>query len=732
MSMRTKQSSDVIEIENQYYVRAQSSIADNQTNVLMERDLFAVFDRNGDFRNVSATQQGLFYREMRHLSRLVLRLSDGALLLLSSSVRRDNVVFTADLTNSELQLPGENGLKRGALHFARSSLLRDNICSQRIHIQNYGREAAAFELTFEYQSDFADIFEVRGFKRDRCGKLLPPILGRNGVTLLYEGLDGIRRETRIRSSIVPSDVSPESMQIAVRLAPGEKTELSIDIQCRAEADSAEAASVEAAFCQSMPDGKGTTRRAELYGAGVSTSNEQFNNWIDRSKADLRMLVTETPQGLYPYAGVPWFSTIFGRDGIVTGLEYLWICPEVAKGVLSCLSFTQASETDPDRDAEPGKILHELRQSEMAHTAEVPFGRYYGSVDSTPLFVLLAAAYYKRTGDREFIESIRENIEKALNWIENYGDLDGDGFLEYGHSSRYGLLQQGWKDSQDSVFHSDGAAAEGPIALCEVQGYVYAAKTEIADVFECLGEEEKAATLRNDALRLKNSFHGAFWSEKISSYAIALDGKKRKCEVRSSNAGQLLFSGIGSPEHCQRMATMLESEIFFSGWGVRTIAEDEPCYNPMSYHNGSVWPHDNALIAFGLRSEKRKTLAGKILTGLFDASVFLDLHRMPELFCGFPRRTGNAPTLYPVACAPQAWAAGAVFLLLQACLGIEIDAPGAAIRLIHPMLPDCIPDVKISGITVGASEVSLTITGNRDTVSTSVLDRRGDIDVITVK
>jgi glycogen debranching enzyme len=320
----------------------------------------------------------------------------------------------------------------------------------------------------------------------------------------------------------------------------------------------------------------------------------------------------------------------------------------------------------------------------------------------------------------------------LDWIDEYGDCDRDGFVEYGHSSRHGLLQQGWKDSQDSVFHSDGTLAEGPIALCEVQGYVYAAKREIADVFERLGKQQKAAVLRKEAALLKERFHKAFWCEKISSYAIALDGKKRPCEVRSSNAGQVLFTELGSADHCRLLVSELQSDLFYSGWGVRTIAAGEARYNPMSYHNGSVWPHDNALIAYGLRNEKEKGLVEKIFTGLFEASTFLELHRMPELFCGFPKRTGDGPTLYPIACAPQAWAAGAVFLILQSCLGLQIDAVTPAIRLTHSMLPESVPYVRITGLRVGSAEVSLEITRRNKTVSTAILNRRGEIDIVAIK
>jgi glycogen debranching enzyme len=720
-----KPSCDLVEIENQYYLRAESSLADIQTKVLMAGDLFAVFDRQGDFRTLSSTEQGLFYKEMRHLSRFVLRLKDQALLLLSSSVRLDNAVFTADLTNPELRLGDQRELRRGTLHFSRSSFLWENSCSQQIQVQNYDREMVVLELILGLESDFADIFEVRGFKRESRGNLLNPRVEPSALTLLYEGLDGLRRETRVESSILPAAVSSNQMRIPIKLSPGEQIELAIDIHCRAGEEAGSKLEI------NIPDLL-AKRGREISEVEIYTSNEQFNDWINRSMADLKMLVTSTPDGLYPYAGVPWYSTIFGRDGIITALEFLWMCPEIAKGVLSCLSSTQALEISRDRDSEPGKILHEMRQSEMARSGEVPFGRYYGSVDSTPLFVLLAAEYYRRTGDLEFVNRISSNVERALHWIDQYGDCDGDGFIEYGHSSPYGLLQQGWKDSQDSVFHSDGRFAEGPIALCEVQGYVYAAKRGIADVFERLGKQEMAATLRREAAVLKDRFHEAFWCDGISSYAIALDGEKQRCEVRSSNAGQVLFTGLGSEDHRRTVVSELESEIFYSGWGVRTIAAGEARYNPMSYHNGSIWPHDNALIAWGLSGEEDKTLPEKILTGLFDASIFFDLHRMPELFCGFPKRTGEAPTLYPVACAPQAWAAGSVFLIFQSCLGMQIDAPNAVIRFVHPMLPESVPYVRITGIRVGSAEVGLEITRNEKTVSTSILDRHGGVDVVTIK
>ena len=657
---------------------------------------------------------------------MVLHLKEGALQLLSSSIQLDNAVLAVDLTNAEMPVPGLKHLPRGTLHFCRSNFLWGNSCYQRLEVSNYALEPIAVDLILEFEADFADIFEVRGVPRKRRGQLLEPRVGESSVDLGYLGLDGLWRETRVELSRPPSTITAQQMEVPIRLAPGEQTNLTIHLQCKTGDETVGFATGQEAADQLA------VRGSDIAKVEIETSNQQFNDWVHRSLADLRMLVATTSEGMYPYAGVPWYSTVFGRDGLITGLEYLWACPEVAKGVLSHLAATQATEVDQSQDAEPGKILHEARQSEMARVGEVPFGRYYGSVDSTPLFVLLAAVYFKRTEDRELIVRIWPNIEKALHWIDRYGDRDGDGFVEYGRLTPQGLLQQGWKDSQESVFHADRSIAKGPIALCEVQGYVYAAKREIADVSRALGGFERAQELRQEAELLKKRFHDAFWCEEISTYAMALDGNKQRCQIRSSNAGHILFSGIVSENHADRIIAELGSENYFSGWGIRTIAAGEARYNPMSYHNGSVWPHDNALIAYGLSRVKNKALAVEILTGLFEASIFLESHRLPELFCGFAKRNGMAPTLYPVACAPQAWAAGAVFLILQACLGMEILAVDRVLQFVHPMLPESISNVRIRGLQVGSAVVDLELTRDHETVGISQSRRIGEVQIITVK
>lgn len=719
---------DVISVGPHFYIRAESSLADDRTRVLLDGDMFAVLDRMGDIQPLGLGQQGIFYRDTRHLSRLQMEICGHRPLLLSSTVRADNLLLGVDLTNPDLTLQGGQCLPRGTLHIYRRKFLRDGICFDQITLHNYAQTAVVIELTFQAQADFADIFEVRGIKRAQRGSLHPPETSPSGIAFVYEGLDGIERRTQITCALPQCRIDRNSITVPIGLEAHSETTFSIDVVCEQDTTKREVIS----SAQALETLKEWEHLSPLASIDIYTSNERLNEWIYRSLSDLKTMTATTEFGTYPYAGIPWFSTIFGRDGIITALELLWLAPDLARGVLSCLAATQAKEIDAERDAQPGKILHELRNGEMAKTREVPFGRYYGSVDATPLFVLLAAEYYARTADREFLRAIWPNIEAALEWIDHYGDVDGDGFVEYDRQADTGLVQQGWKDSEDSVFHADGVLARGPIALCEVQGYIYAAKTGIAQVAEDFGMQKRAEALRAQAEALRSNFSRAFWSEEISMFAMALDGEKKPCQVRSSNAGQCLFTGIASLMQARSITDFLLAPEMYSGWGIRTISSREKRYNPMSYHNGSVWPHDNALIAFGAIRESDKKLALVILSRMLDLSSFVQLHRLPELICGFNRRAGKGPTNYPVACSPQAWAAGSALLILQACLGVSISARDGKICLYHPALPDSIRRVQIRNLKVGGASLDLDFERHAHTVGVDIPHRIGQIAVLTLR
>ncbi len=730
MSLSTnKPIGDVIQVEKQFYIRASSSLADDRTRVLLSGDTFAVFDRGGDIHPLGIGQQGIFHKETRHLSRLELRINGIRPLLLSSTIREDNVLFAVDLTNPDLRTEDGDPLPRGTLHIFRAKVLADSVCYDRITVHNYGDKPRDITLSFEFEADFADIFEVRGEKRLRHGQHFPDEASRTGVVMAYEGLDHIRRSTRMECSAETCTTREGEISVPIHLDAQSESSFTLLAECRhgEEDRSRPQHYFEALQHMSQRRGSGPLAHVE-----IQTSSERFNNWVRRSQSDLAMMVTQTPYGPYPYAGVPWFSTVFGRDGIITALELLWLEPSIAKGVLSYLAATQATTEDPERDAEPGKILHEMRKGEMAELHEVPFGRYYGAVDATPLFLMLAAAYYERTGDLEFLRSIWPNIVAALEWVDTYGDKDGDGFVEYQRQTGNGLAQQGWKDSNDSVFYSDGRLAAGPIALCEVQSYVYAARRGIASVAKDLGHTAVAEQLNTGASELKAKFETMFWSDELSMFALALDGDKRQCRVRTSNAGHCLFSGIASEAHHRAVSEALLSPAFFSGWGIRTLVTNEKRYNPMSYHNGSVWPHDNALIALGSLRRQGKDLSLRVLSALLDLSLEVQQRRLPELICGFARRPGKGPTLYPVACSPQAWAAGSVFLVLQACLGLEIRALESRIYLHHSALPQELKQVHIRNIRVGNASVDLAFERYAETVGFDILRREGDVEIVALR
>lgn len=708
-----------------YYIPVTAAPTTLRPQVLKQADCLAVLDDFGDIQAGGSGPEGLFFEDTRYLSRLVLAVARMRPLLLSSAVSEDNAMLATDLTNPDLVVGRRLQIARDTVHILRRTVLAADAMFVKFDLVNFGPTPMRLDVTLRFEADFADMFEVRGCLRERRGEFLPDERRPDGLAYSYRGLDGVLRRTRLAFSPAPAWTEAGEVGWTLELVRGAPRVITLAVHCERAGWKSRAASFEnclAAVAGQVADRK--ARATDLY-----TSNETFNDWLSRSRADLDMLVSETPQGLYAYAGIPWFSTTFGRDGIITALQCLWLDPALAAGTLRFLAAHQASVFDAKADAEPGKILHEIRKGEMAALGEVPFAQYYGSVDATPLFVLLAAAYCERTGDLDLLRALWPHIEAALLWMKDYGDPDGDGFLEYDRRSLNGLINQGWKDSADAVFHADGSLAEAPIALAEVQAYAYAAYRGAAGVAAALGLANRAGEWRMAAERLRERFETAFWIEEIGTYALALDGAKRPCRVRTSNAGHVLLGGLATPERALRAAETLMTPSFFSDWGIRTVAASEARYNPISYHNGSVWPHDNALIAMGFARYGLKQPALRLLTGLFDAVLFTNLRRLPELFCGFARRPGIGPTSYPVACIPQAWSAASVFAMLGAALGISFDPQARQIRFLQPALPSWLDELRLTNLRLGAASVDLLLQRSDVGVAIRVLRRQGELEIV---
>lgn len=712
--------------EASFYIPATSS-SSRPRRTLKHGDCFAVLDSYADIGALKGGPDGVFFCDTRHLSHLEMLLNGEQPLLLGSTVRDDNSILSVDLTNPDIYAGQDLVLPKDILHVVRTVFLLRDTAYQRVRIQNEGDRASEVQLTLTFGSDFADLFEVRGLQRARRGTVSAQISDAQSVTLNYRGLDGNGRRTMLRFEPPPASLSTDAASYTFALGPRQSRSIYVTVKCDRSSDEPRwlpfRKGLRTAFREHRTASRGRTT--------ITTSNSIFNELVCRSMADLAILTTETPEGPYPYAGIPWYSTTFGRDGIITALQMLWCDARVAKGVLQRLAAHQARDFDSRADAEPGKILHEMRGGEMAALGEVPFKLYYGSVDATPLFVLLAGVYAEHTGDTETLRELWPNIEAALGWIDGPGDPDQDGFVEYHRADERGLVNQGWKDSQDAIFHADGSIAVGPIALCEVQGYVYAAKRLAARCAHRLGKSALGDALDEQAERLAIQFESVFWCNDLGTYALALDGRKRQCCVRTSNAGQVLFSGIASPERAQSVMRSLMHPSFFSGWGIRTVSREERRFNPMSYHNGSVWPHDNALVATGFARYGHKDAVNRVFKGMFDAASYMDMRRLPELYCGFPRGRQRGPTLYPVACSPQAWAAGASLMLLQAALGLEFDQERGEILFRKPRLPVFLDEVTLRNLRLGQSTVDLMLRRHGTDMSIQILRNEGQIRIAAV-
>ncbi|WP_119271693.1 amylo-alpha-1,6-glucosidase [Taklimakanibacter deserti] len=690
--------------EEQFQISAFFSLQERRPRILKQDEAFAVLDPKGDFLSGYGSSDGLYYQDTRYLSHYELLISGVRPILLSSSLTDDNTMVFSDLANPDVFAGQQLVLRHDSMHIHRSKFLNAGRCHERLIIRNYTDASVTLSLEFRFRSDFADIFEVRGLERARRGAIFDPKLDKEAVRLQYEGLDRRTLATDIVFDPSPQRLDGTRAIYNIACASQEHRIIFVTISCTGPPGRAPRED----YLRSLVALRREKRARKPDAAEVHSSNDIFNEALRRAQADIGMLTSRTSRGPYVYAGIPWFSTVFGRDALITSLLTLWSDPSLARGVLSFLAAHQATEENAFNDAEPGKILHETRNGEMAVLGEVPFRHYYGSIDSTLLFVMLAGAYCDRTGDDGFAREIWPIVERAMRWATTYGDLDGDGFIEYRRKAESGLFNQGWKDSHDSIFHRDGRLAEPPIALCEVQAYYYAALLAAANLADRLAELETGTALRAQADELRRHFNEAFWCDELGTFAMALDGEKACCAVRSSNAGHALFAGIAEPDLAAKTVKTLMSERSMSGWGIRTVATDEARYNPMSYHNGSVWPHDNALIALGFARYGYKSSILRIFEGLFSAATYLDLRRLPELFCGFPRRPGRGPTFYPVACSPQAWAAASLLSLLQSSLGLECDPQTGEIRLERPELPKFLDEITLRRVHAGEAKLDFTL------------------------
>ncbi len=687
---------------------------------LRDGDAFLLADALGD---IQGSDDGLFNNDTRVLSRFEMEVASRLPSLLGTAISQDNTLFTAHLTNRPLPTLGDVSIPQGVIHIERSRFLCDALLYERLRFSNYSGQQATVPLRLSFAADFSDIFEVQGHRRAQRGTLLEPEVTRESALLAYRGRDGLVRSTQIRFSLRPSTLTSRDASFAIEILRAGVTELYLEIgppvSTRPSPERFDSA--RARLVQSM-------RGRLTEGAAIDTSGRLFNEWIDKSRSDLALLTTALPTGPYPYAGIPWFATQFGRDAIITALQTLWLNPTLAAGVLRFLALTQGKEESAFRDEEPGKIMHEMRRGEMAVMHEVPFEQYYGGVDTTPLFVMLAGAYEQSTGDTTLADEIWPNLLAATAWIERCLERSSNGFLDYARGAQSGLVNQGWKDSHDSISHADGRLPRGPIAVVEVQGYAHAALLSMARLAEARKSLEQARLWRARAGDLLRLIEERFWINELGFYALAIDGEDKPCCVRASNAGHLLYCGIPSPERGVEVAQQLLSEAFSTGWGIRTLAQGESRFNPMSYHNGSVWPHDTSLCVAGIARYCGPESIVRVLSELFETANQFAM-RLPELFCGFARYPGQGPTPYPVACLPQAWASGAVFMLLQAALGIRIDGRDKIVRISRPVLPIGIETLDLRDIRVGDSRVELHFQRTGERIVVKTYSPTADVQVI---
>lgn len=695
--------------------------------VIKEGELFLYTDIDGNIAREDTSGLGLYYQDTRFLSTFNMSLFDTTPVLLSSTADR-GFMSQIELTNTDYLCEDGTVVPQETINIRRIRVINEKLF-ELIRVKNYNHFPVDVSIEFDFDSDFADMFEVRGTRRTRYGTRLAPKVGEDSILLAYHGLDAILRKTRINFETVPDSITGTTARFNFKLKPRERRVIKYNVE----------AILPTSGEPRVPDFNraiGAVRKSyEAWfdeSSRIDTDNELFTQVLRSGQRDIRMLLTDTDMGYFLSAGVPWFVTPFGRDTIITCLQVMMLDIRPAVETAQVFTHLQGKVIDPWRDEEPGKIFHEIRRGELANIKAIPHTPYFGSVDSTALFLILVSDILKWTGDLEVAAAMLDHIESALGWIDDHGDVDGDGFVEYITRSSRGLVNQGWKDSGNSIIHTDGRLAEPPIALAEVQAYNYYAKRRMAELFAALGDRERAEELNDQAALLKQRFNEIFWMPHENYFALALDRDKKPVKTVTSNPGHGLWAGIIDEEKAPRVAERLLQPDMFSGWGLRTMSKSSINYNPMSYHNGSVWPHDNAIIIRGLKKYGFNREAEKVATGLFEAALHYDYYRLPELFCGFTKRSISRPVNYPVACSPQAWAAGSIFMVLQALLGIEADAPTSTLYINNPSLPEWLGEVDINRMRVGPSTISLKFRREGDVTSFVVTEKDGTIKTIVTE
>jgi glycogen debranching enzyme len=723
-----QESRTVIQVGSDFYIHASSLTSRRATRVLVNGESFAVFEVGGDILESPLEPLGFFHSDTRYLSRFELKIAGETPYFLNSYTSRENAQLRINLSNPDLGVHGEAiELPRNSIQIERDWVITGPAIFHKVVVRNYARLQVEIPLDFLFGVDFADLFEVRGLRRTRRGDYLEPEVADNRVHFFYRGLDHKRRFTQIVFEPEPLALSRDRSSYLFMLQPDEQKEIEVRIAGGYEELPA-SRHLSVRFDDALEQRRSEIARFDAGWCRITASNESLHSLLRRSSADLTSLIRFAPEGTFMMAGIPWFATLFGRDSILTALYALPFNPALAVGTLKTLASLQGAELNEARDEQPGKIVHEIRGGELAATGEVPFGRYYGSVDSTPLFLWLFGRYVATTGDLGLAEELWSSAERALEWIERWGDRDRDMYIEYLRETPRGLANQGWKDSFDAISHSDGTLARPPIALCEVQGYVYAALSSIADIAQRLGRQELAGRLGERAAALRSRFSHDFWLEPECTVALALDADKRPCRVMTSNAAHCLATGLLDHQRGEMLSQRLMSEEMFTGWGVRTLSAGERRYNPMSYHNGSVWPHDNALVAAGLAAANHRQAVLQILTGLLHAVGQLKTGSLAELFCGFPRDERMGPVPYPVACHPQAWSAASIFMMLQAMLGIEVMGFDRKLVIDSPAMPDWLDWLKIENLKVGDGAVSLLVRRTPEVPAIEILAKSGPVTV----